>query len=121
MCQMQLEQEEHMRDRGDVGKDGYIVRPVQLDAEPAEDQSDTESPMLDPNVNAWMDQGLHCDMVQAADGANAQFGRCFNCLEEGHQWRECKKLPLLPKLQDTLDMEVLNRMGVLEVREATSP
>ena len=27
-------------------------------------QSDTEDPMLDPNVNAWMDQGFHCGMTQ---------------------------------------------------------
>ena len=47
-------------------------------------QSDTEDPMLDPNVNAWMDQGFHCGMTQAADGVDARFGRCFNCLEEGH-------------------------------------
>ena len=49
-----------------------------------DDQSDTEDPMLDPNMNAWMDQGFHCGMTQATDGADARFGRCFNCLEEGH-------------------------------------
>ena len=73
-----------MRDHVNAGKDGYVVHPVHLDAKPAEDQSDTESLMLDPNVNAWMDQGFYCGMVQAADGADAQFGCCFNCLEEGH-------------------------------------
>ena len=82
--QMQLGQDEHARDRGDAGEDGYIIRPVQLDAEPMDVQSDTESPMLDPNVITWMDQGFHCGMVQATDGADACFRRCFNCLEEGH-------------------------------------
>ena len=76
--------DEHPRDRGDVGEDGYVIRPVQLDTEPIDDQSDTESPMLDPNVTTWMDQGFHCGMTQAADGADAWFGCCFNCLEEGH-------------------------------------
>ena len=67
--------------------------------------------MLDPNINAWMDQGFHCGMVQATDGADARFRCCFNCLEEGHRWRECKKTPLLPELQEILDREALNRMG----------
>ena len=66
--------------------------------------------MLDPNVNTWMDQGFHCGMVQATDRVDTQFGHCFNCLEEGHQWRDCKKTPLLPELQDILDREALNRM-----------
>ena len=86
-----------------------------------DDQSDTESPMLDPNVTAWMDQGFHCGMTQAADGADARFGCSFNCLEEGHRWRECKNTPLLPELQEILDREALNRKGVLETREAMSP
>ena len=59
-----------MRDRGDTAEDGYVVHPVQLGAEPKGDQSNTESPMLDPNINAWMDQGFHCGMVQAADRAD---------------------------------------------------
>ena len=84
---------------------------MQLDAEPVDNQSDTDSLMLDPNVTAWMDQGFHCGMVQAADGVDAHFGCSFNCLEEGHRWRDCKKTPLLPELQEILDREVLNRMG----------
>ena len=84
-------------------------------------QSDTEDPMLDPNVTPWMDQGFHCGMTQAADRADAHFGRCFNCLEEGHRWRECKNTPLLPELQEILDREALNRKGALEAREATPP
>ena len=86
-----------------------------------DDQSDTEDPMLDPNVNAWMDQGFHCGMTQAADGADAHFGHCFNCLEEGHPWRECKNTLLLPELQEILDREALNRKGALETREAMPP
>ena len=100
-----------MRDHGNANEDGYVICPVELDTEPAEDPSDKESPMLDTNMNVWMDQGFHCGMVQAADGANARFGCCFNCLEEGHQWRDCKKLPLLPELQEILDREPLNRVG----------
>ena len=121
VCQMQLGRDEHARDHGDAGEDGYIIHPVQLDVEPMDDQSDTDSPMLDPNVTAWMDQGFHCGMVQATDGADAHFGCCFNCLEEGHRWRDCKKTLLLPELQEILDREVLNRKGGLETREAMPP
>ena len=109
--QMQLGRDEHPGDRSDVGEHGYVICPVQLDAEPMDIQSDTEDPMLDPNVNAWMDQGFHCGMTQAVDGADGHFGRCFNCLEEGHRWRECKNTPLLTELQEILDREVLNRKG----------
>ena len=77
--------------------------------------------MLDPNVNAWMDQGFHCGMTQAMDRADACFGCCFNCLEEDHRWRECKNTPVLPELQQILDREALNRKGVLEAREAAPP
>ena len=109
---MQLGRDEHPRDRGDASVDRYVIRPVQLDAEPMDVQSDTEDPMLDPNVNAWMDQGFHCGMTQAADGVDACFGCCFNCLEDGHWWRECKNTPLLQELQEILDGETLNRKGV---------
>ena len=68
----------------DAEEDGYTFHPVQLGAESLEDQPDTDDPMLDPEVNAWMDEGFHVGMVQAADGADAHFGHCFNCLEEGH-------------------------------------
>ena len=119
--QMQLGRDEHPTDHGDAGEDRYVIRPVQLDAEPMDIQSDTEDPMLDPNVNAWMDQGFHCGMTQAVDGVDPRFGRCFNCLEEGHRWRECKNTPLLPELQEILDREALNRKGVLEAKEATPP
>ena len=97
---VQLEQEE----------EGYTIGPVQLGAEP-EEEYEQEDQLEDPDINHWMDQGFHIGMVQAADSADARFGRCFNCLEEGHRWRECTKLPLLPKLQEILDRETLNQKG----------
>ena len=109
--QMQLGRDEQPRDCGDAGEDGHVLCPVQLEAEPMDVQSETEDPMLDPNVNVWMDEGFYCGMSQAADGVDAHFGRCFNCLEECHRWRECKKTPLLQELQDILDREALNKKG----------
>ena len=97
---IQLEQED----------EGYLMRPVQLGAEP-EEKYEQEDQFEDPGINHWMDQGFHIGMVQAADSADARFGRCFNCLEEGHRWRECTKLPLLPELQEILDREALNQKG----------
>ena len=84
---VQLEQED----------DGYTMHPVQLGAKP-EEEYEQEDQFEDLDINHWMDQGFHIGMVQAADSADARFGRCFNCLEEGHHWRECTKLPLLPEL-----------------------
>ena len=78
--------------------DGYTTQPVHLGAEP-EEEYDHEDQYEDPDLNHWVDQGFYNGMVQAADSADVRFGRCFNCLEEGHRWRECTKLPLLPELQ----------------------
>ena len=92
-----------------------------MGAETLEEQPNIDDLMLDPNVNAWMDEGFYVSMVQAAGGTDACFGCCFNCLKEGYRWRDCKKMPLLPELQDILNREALNRKGVLEAREAAPP
>ena len=107
---MQLEQEE----------EGYTMRPVQLGADPEEEYEQDEQ-TDDPDINHWMDQGFHIGMVQAADSADARFGCCFNCLEEGHRWRECTKLPLLPELQEILDRETLNQKGGTRGKGARAP
>ena len=96
--QVQLEQED----------DGYAIWPVHLGVEP-EEEFNQEDPPKDPDINHWMDQGFHIGMVQAADSADAKFGCFFNCLEEGHRWRDCMKLPLLP--EEILDREALNQKG----------
>ena len=90
--------------------DGYTTQPVYLGAEPDEEY-DHEDQYEDPDLNHWVDQGFYNGMVQAADTADVRFGRCFNCLEEGHRWRDCTKLPLLPELQGILDREALNQKG----------
>ena len=46
--------------------DGYVMRPVQLGAEP-EEEYEQDEPAEDPDINHWMDQGFHIGMVQAAD------------------------------------------------------
>ena len=99
---------------------GYTMQPVHLGAEP-EEEYDHEDQHEDPDLNHWMDQGFHIGMVQAADSADARFGRCFNCLEEGHHWREYTKLPLLPELQGILDREALNPKGGTGGKGACAP
>ena len=89
----------------------FYACPVQLGAESPEEQPNTDYPMLDPDMNAFMDEGFYFGMVQATDRARARFGHCFNCLEEGYRWRDCKKMPILPELQDILDRDALNRKG----------
>ena len=101
-------------------EEGYTICPVQLGAEP-EEEYDQEEQIDDPDINHWMDQGFHIGMVQAADCADARFGRCFNCLEEGHHWRECTKLPLLPELQEILDRDTLNQKGGAGGKGARAP
>ena len=96
------------------------MQPVHLGAEP-EEEYDHEDQNEDPDLNHWMDQGFHIGMVQAADSADARFGHCFNCLEEGHRWRECTKLPLLPELQGILDREALNPKGGTGGKGARTP
>ena len=91
-----------------------------MGAEP-EEEYDHEDQYEDPDLNHWMDQGFHNGMVQAADSADARFGRCFNCLEEGHCWRECTKVPLLPELQGILDREALNQKGGTGGKGAHAP
>ena len=39
-----------------------------------------------------------------ADKGEAFFGKCYNCSEPGHPWRDCKK-PLKPTLRLALNSE----------------
>ena len=72
----------------------YAVRKTDLelpDSAPEEpDQSDSDS------EDAY-DEGYYVAMVHAAGKIDRTWGRCYNCAEEGHQWRNCTK-----QLKDSL-------------------
>ena len=48
-----------------------------------------------------------------ADEGAAFFGKCYNCREPGHPWRECKK-PLKPTLKLALIVENKRKAALAE-------
>ena len=54
-----------------------------------------------------------------ADEGEAFFGKCYNCGEPGHPWRDCKK-PLKPALRLALNSE-LERKARLKEKKKLNP
>ena len=50
------------------------------------------------------DQSYHVGVMTTADEGEAFFGKCYNCRELGHPWRDCKKL-LKPAVKLALSAE----------------
>ena len=48
-----------------------------------------------------------------ADEGEAFFGKCYNCGEPGHPWRDCKK-PLKPALRLALNSELERKARLKE-------
>ena len=86
----------------------YAVRKTDLelpDSAPEEpDQSDSDSDAYD--------EGYYVAMVHAADEIDQTWGHCYNCAEEGHQWRDCTK-PLKDSLR--LAKEQLDQRNKLDL------
>ena len=49
-------------------------------------------------------------VARIADEDDRRIGKCFNCKEEGHQWRQCPR-----KLREDL-RQVLDRQGINDKR-----
>ena len=91
----------------DKRNDKYAVRPVQLDATPAEALPEAEPPLTTDvvdNLETWYNDGFLIGLRQAALISEHRSNHCFNCQKEGHHWRECKE-PLSPELQELADKQ----------------
>ena len=107
-AQVEPEYEYDYRDEGD-----YV--PKYVDYNQGLDQDDVE---LTFATDMW------AIAVERADGLERRTGKCFNCQEVGHYWRECPK-PLKEDFKHLQDQpkrrqEELNGKGALE-RVAESP
>ena len=84
----------------------YAVRQTDLEL-PDPIPEEPESPAdYDSELEDSYDEGYYMAMVHAADEIDHTWGRCYNCGEEGHQWRDCAK-PLKDSLREA--KEQLNR------------
>ena len=43
----------------------------------------------DYNQEDWYDEDYYMAIVNIADEIDHSWGHCYNCLNEGHQWRDC--------------------------------
>ena len=73
----------------------------------SEDTSERE------NDDVQQDRSYHVGVMFTADEGEAFFGKCYNCGELGHPWRECKKL-LKPALKLALIAENERKAGLVE-------
>ena len=62
------------------------------------------------------DKSYHIRVTTTADEGKAFFGKCYNCGEPGHPWRDCKK-PLKPALRLALNSELERRARLKEKKK----
>ena len=67
--------------------EGYAAKVMQLpDDEPLDQTESSNASDVDENFEVGYYQGV----IQAAD-MNDDVGRCYNCNDPGHKWRDCTK------------------------------
>ena len=88
------------------GYGNYTVRAVNIWDSPEDYKSDSlsEDTSKRENDDVQQDRSYHVGVMFTADEGKAFFGKCYNCREPGHPWRECKK-PLKPTLKLALIVE----------------
>ena len=67
--------------------EGYATKVTQL---PDEEQPEPVEPSDTSNVDENYELGYYQGVMQAAD-LNDNTGRCFNCHETRHRWKQCTK------------------------------
>ena len=65
------------------------------------------------NDDVQQDRSYHVGVTFTADEGEAFFGKCYNCGEPSHPWRECKK-PMKPTLRMALKVENEQRAALAE-------
>ena len=64
-------------------------------------------------IDVQQDKSYHVGVTMTADEGEAFFGKCYNCGEPGHPWRDCKKL-LKPSLRLALNSEIERKAQLME-------
>ena len=91
--------------------------PDELDEYQSESLLEVESEQENDDVQ--QDKSYHVRVTMTADEGKAFFGKCYNCAEPGHPWRNCKK-PLKPALRLALNSEI-ERKAQLKEKKKLNP
>ena len=99
--------------------EGYAAKVTQL---PDEDPLSQSDPSDTSDVDENFEVGYYQGVIQAAD-MNDDVGRCYNCNDPGHKWRDCTK-PLregLKRAYERLQQLQLNYNGDVKKKGVRVP
>ena len=84
--------------------DGYIARPANIDQQdpPAVQEEEPSVAYPEAKLEAKYNDGYYCDVMNTADTIDCAFDHCYNCMREGHRWRDCPD-DLKPELKAALN------------------
>ena len=88
------------------GYGNYTAQAANVPEDPDNHKSDSLSDEVSEKEydDVQQDRSYHVGVMFTADEGEAFFGKCYNCGEPGHPWKECKK-PMKPALRMALKAE----------------